>query len=175
NDRETKTVVKDPERFRHVRAAWELLLTGCYSVNQAYEIVRNEWSLTTPRRRRIGGQLITRSYFYTILRNPFYAGMIVWDGVSYMGKNEPMVTLDEFERVQQILGGPGTVRPQKHTFAFTGMIRCGACGLLVTAEHKINRFGSRYTYYHCTRRRLSPRCEQPSIELRELEEQMIEF
>jgi hypothetical protein len=30
---------------------------------------------------------------------------------------------------------PGRPRPQKHRFAFTGMIRCGSCGLRVTAEH----------------------------------------
>ena len=34
---------------------------------------------------------------------------------------------------------------------------------MVTAEHKTNRFGNRYVYYHCTKRRLDPRCPQPSI------------
>jgi hypothetical protein len=55
------------------------------------------------------------------------------------------------------------------------MMRCGACGLMITAENKINRFGSRYTYYHCTKRRLGPRCSQPYVELKALEGQIRAF
>jgi hypothetical protein len=55
------------------------------------------------------------------------------------------------------------------------MIRCGVCGLMVTAEHKVNRFGSRYVYYHCTKRRMTPHCQQPSIEVKELEGQIVRF
>jgi len=38
------------------------------------------------------------------------------------------------------------------------MIRCDECGFLVTAEHKTNRFGSHYTDYHCSWRRLDYQC-----------------
>jgi hypothetical protein len=41
----------------------------------------------------------------------------------------------------------------------------------VTAEHKVNRYGSRYVYYHCTHNRPTS-CRQPSIELRALEQQI---
>src|SRR5262249_47615373 len=56
-----------------------------------------------------------------------------------------------------------------------GMIRCGNCGLAVTAEHKRNRYGHRYVYYHCTRSGLARHCTQPSIERRELEKQIVTF
>jgi len=45
-----------------------------------------------------------------------------------------MVTLDEFERAQTILGRPLPARPKTRTFAFTGMIRCRHCGCSITAE-----------------------------------------
>lgn len=64
---------------------------------------------------------------------------------------------------------------QKHQFAFTGMIRCGECGLSVTASNIKNRFGSRYTYYHCTRRRLDYRCRQPYVPLESVEHQVLAF
>jgi len=60
-------------------------------------------------------------------------------------------------------------------FPFTGLIRCGACGASVTAEHKTNRYGYHYTYYHCSKRRLGPRCRQPSIEESALDGQIAEF
>ncbi len=56
-----------------------------------------------------------------------------------------------------------------------GRISCGECGLVVTAEHKVNRFGSHYIYYHCTRRRRDYRCHQPSITENRVEEQITEF
>ena len=113
---------------------------------------------------------------YKILSNPFYAGIIVWNAQTYPGKHEPVVSIDEFQRVRELLDRPGRPRPQRHLFAFTGMIRCGGCGLQVTAEHKFNRYGSHYVYYHCSRLRpLSARCTEPSVELRSLEQQITGF
>lgn len=76
-----------------------------------------------------------------------------------------MVTEDEFWRAQAILGRRGRPRPKHRTFAFTGLIRCGECGCSITAGAKVNRYGSRYTYYDCTRKRP---CRQRCIEVRTL-------
>jgi site-specific DNA recombinase len=96
------------------------------------------------------------------------------EGKTFPGKHSPMVTLDEFERVQALLRRPG--RPRKiRAFAYTGIIRCGECGFSVTAEEKTNRYGYRYTYYHCSKRRLDRHCEQPYVSLEDLEHQILEF
>lgn len=175
NDKETKTIVKDPTHFPLIRKMYELMLTGIYSPKQIALMARDEWGFRTPQKKLTGGVPLALSSTYKILTNPFYAGIIVWNGQTYPGKHEPVVSIDDFERVQELLGRPGRPRPQRHAFAFTGMIHCGVCGLMVTAEHKINRFGSRYVYYHCTKRRMVPHCRQPSIELRELEDQIARF
>ena len=175
NDRETKTIIKDPVRFPLIRNMFELMLTGSYSPTRIAFIARDEWGLTTPQRKRSGGAVLAVGSAYKIFTNPFYAGIIVWNGQTYPGKHEPVVNLDEFKRVQKLIERPGRSRPQRQVFAFTGMIHCGACGLMVTAEQKVNRFGSRYTYYHCTKRRLVPLCRQPSIEIKELELQLVRF
>jgi site-specific DNA recombinase len=46
---------------------------------------------------------------------------------------------------------------------------------MVTAEHKRNRYGYDYTYYHCSWRRPDYRCHQPSIQEEKLEGKLIEF
>ncbi len=84
-----------------------------------------------------------------------------------------MITLEDYERVQAMLGRPGRPRRQTHEFAYTGMIRCGECGFMVTAEHRTNRHGTHYTYYHCTRRRLDYRCRQPYVQVHALEQQIL--
>jgi hypothetical protein len=84
-----------------------------------------------------------------------------------------MVTLSEFERVQELLGRPGRPRRKRHEFPYTGLIRCGECGFMVTAEHKVNRFGSRYLYYHCSKRLPDYRCSQGAVTSYSLEEQIV--
>src|SRR6185312_16672266 len=85
------------------------------------------------------------------------------------------ITLDEFEQVQRFLKRKGAPHRKTREFAYTGMIHCGECGLSVTAEEHVNRFGSHYTYYRCTKRRLDYRCRQPYLESRKLECQIRKF
>ncbi|NJO34148.1 MAG: hypothetical protein HC869_14455 [Rhodospirillales bacterium] len=75
-----------------------------------------------------------------------------------------------------MLKRPGRPKPKTYSFAYTGLIRCGACGLSVTAEHKVNRrYGHRYIYYHCTKRALGPRCPERSVEVADLNRQIEAF
>ncbi|MBP7146441.1 MAG: recombinase family protein [Acidobacteria bacterium] len=175
NDSATRTIVADPERFPLVRQMWDLMLTGAYSPQRICDIAREEWGLRSVKRKRTGGALLSRSTVYGIFANPFYAGVIDWEGKTYPGKHQAMVTLDEFDTVQKLLGRPGRPRPQKHRFAFTGLMRCGYCGLSITAEERYNRFGSFYTYYHCTKRRVGTHCDQPYVPLARLEQQIVAF
>jgi site-specific DNA recombinase len=175
NDPATKTIVQDPVHFPLIRKMFDLMLTGCYTPKQIAIIARDEWGFRTPKRKRIGGVPLAMSSVYHLLNNPFYAGILMWEGQAHAGKHEPVVTVDEFARVRQLLQRSAPRRPQRHEFAFTGLIRCGSCGLGITAEHKVNRFGSRYTYYHCSKRALGPRCPEPSVELRDLESQIEAF
>jgi site-specific DNA recombinase len=174
NDAATRTIVADPERFPLIRELWELMLTGSYSPRRIREIMETR-GLRTLRRKREGGRPLALSSIYNILTNPFYAGVIPWKGRLYPGKHPPVVSMDEFERVQELLGRSTKRRPQKREFAFTGMFKCGECGFSVTAEEKTNRFGAHYAYYHCSKRRLDYRCRQRSVEREEFEAQIEEF
>lgn len=175
NDQDTKTIVKDPERFPLVQRMWQLMLTGVYSPRQIWEKATEDWGLRTVKRKRIGGKPVSLSAVYRIFTNPFYAGVIPWGGRLFPGKHDPMITLDEFDRVQKLLGRPHRPRPQTKQFAYTGLITCGECGFAVTAEETTNRHGTTYTYYHCTKRRLDYRCRQPYVRVEDLEAQIEEF
>jgi len=175
NDKQTRTIVTDPDRFPLVRRMWDLMLTGAYSPRKIQEIASFKWGLRTPRRKKSGGKPVALSALYRLFSNPFYAGVMQWEGKMQPGNHQAMVTLGEFDRVQQLLGHSTQPRSKRHEFAYTGLIRCGACGLSVTAEEKVNRFGSHYTYYHCTRRRLGDLCQQPYIALPKIESQIAGF
>ena len=175
HDKDSRTIVSDREHFDMLKRLFGLALTGAYSVRALLRIANEEWGYQTPNTRRYRGQQLAMSTLYKILANPFYAGHFYWNGRLCRGKHEPIISMVEFHRLQQWLGRPGTEKPQRYHFPFTGLIRCGTCGLMVTAEHKVNRHGSRYVYYHCTKRNNGPRCPEPSVEAKDLDEQMANF
>jgi DNA invertase Pin-like site-specific DNA recombinase len=170
-----KNIIPDPERFAIVRQLWTMFLTGGYSVSQLLSIATNDLGLRTPKRKRLGGSPLSVSGIYRVLANPFYAGHILFADQWYPGKHEAMITVAQFERAQVLLGRTNAARPKKHTYAYTGIMRCGTCGFGVTAETKVNRFGSRYVYYRCTHKNRARPCREGSIEERTLERQLAAF
>ena len=174
NDKETKTIVSDPESFPLIQRMWQLMGTGNYTPRRLWEMATQDWGLRTIKRKRIGGKPPSLSAVYRTLSNPFYAGILEREGKTYPGKHKAMITLEEFDHVQKLLGRPG--RPRKtRSFSYTGMITCGECGFMVTGEEKINRFGTHYTYYHCSKRRLDRHCNQPYLSLNDIEAQIAAF
>jgi DNA invertase Pin-like site-specific DNA recombinase len=173
-ERGKKKVYTDNERFPLLRKMVDLMLTGDYTPPQIWRIATDEWGL-----RSLNGKKISRSNFYNIFTRPFYYGEFeypVGSGKWYTGLHEPLMSRDEYDRIQFLLGRKGNPRPKVHRdIAFRGPIRCGECGALITAEEKTKKLASggfaHYTYYHCTKKK-DPNCSQKAIEEKELEKQI---
>lgn len=174
------TIVRDPERFDAVRQLWQWMMTGNYTVMEILKKADKELGLKNRPTKKYPTQPIARSTLYHIFTNPFYYGYFEYGNPKqlYKGAHEPMVTEDEFDRIQILLGGKGKPRPKKHLFSFTGMMKCASCGAMVTAEEKVKRQKNgnvhHYVFYHCTRRK-NPNCPERSIELKELNKQVDEL
>ena len=172
NNIKKHTIVMDPARAPIIRKIFEHMLTGAYTPPQILDKVNNDWGFRSLRRKRTGGRKMSMSTIYKTLHNPFYMGCIRYGDRIYPGTHKPIVTKTEFERVQQILGGNTEILKHKKEFYFNGLIKCEVCGHRVTAEHKINRFGSEYVYYHCSHRHRRGNCVQPSVEEKTLVDQV---
>jgi DNA invertase Pin-like site-specific DNA recombinase len=170
-----KIIVSDPERFPLLKHIWHLFLSGGYSITQLSNIARNEMGLRTPQKKRRGGHPLSLSGLYRVLCNPFYAGRIEFQGQWFPGKHEPMISVDQFEQAQLLLGRTGLARPKTHAFAYTGLMRCGRCGCSITAEEKVNRHGTHYVYYHCTHKKRTFECREKVIEETKLQERILAF
>ena len=156
---------KDPKRYDLVQKMWRMVLEQVYTPSQIRKIVNEEWGFTTRKTRKMGGNPMTSSLFYKILNNQFYAGYLVHNGDTHIGNHEPMVTLDEFDMVQAILGKKGRPRPTIYTYAFKGLIKCGECGCSVVAKtnNKIIKSTGKvatYVHYYCTRKSEKRPCTQ---------------
>ncbi len=168
-----KIVTPDPERFEVVRKLWDMALTGTYTVAEITRIADRELGLRQPLRDKIGGNPLSYSATYAMFRNPFYMGKVRYGGQLIDGKHQPMVTEEEFYKVQQNFNTGYTTRPKDkdYTFMFRGMLRCGDCGFAVTTQRKVKKLkdGSEsvHIYCHCTGRRKNYTCTQKAIYTRE--------
>jgi len=163
NDKISKQIKVDLPRFKLVRQAWNLLLSGSYTVPQIHDRL-HDW----------GFPKTARSNLYKLFSNPFYYGWFSFRGTLHPGNHEPMLTKQEFDRAQAILHKPNHIQPKKHEFAFTGLIRCGTCGCLVTAERRVKSYPKTgntrvYVYYHCTG---SKGCSKSGVRAEMIEEQI---
>ncbi len=159
---------------RSIRAIFKRGVSIIISFPTHCECCFSDWGFRTRKFKRIGGNPISYSGIYKVFTNLFYAGIIEHEGVQYEGKHERLITVEEYDRVQMLLGRAGRPRPQRHEFAFTGAIRCGVCGCLYTAEVKKKLLKSgeirEHQYYHCTRKTRKVRCDQKkNIRLENLE------
>lgn len=165
-----RKIFKDPERFDILRSLWDMLLTGAYTVPQIAKKA-GESKLTAKGHNNI----ISLSALYHIFTNKFYAGEFDFKGQTYRGSHPPMITFDEFDHVQKIIGKRGKPRQRTHHFSFTGMVVCGDCGGMITADEKTkyqqNGNVHHYVYYRCSRRTKRP-CKQEPIKIEDLEKQI---
>jgi len=180
NNQIDHTIVKDSERFDLFRKMWELMLTGNYTPPQIRKIANDDWGLKTKRYRKKGGDGISNTAIYKFFTNIFYTGMFEWSGKTYQGNHPPMITLEEYDRVQVILGKRGKPRAKTHAFAYTGVIYCKDCGAMYTATEKTKIVKSTgglktYIYYHCTKKKRGVKClKSKPVRVEDLENQIEE-
>ncbi|MCA9332577.1 recombinase family protein [Candidatus Saccharibacteria bacterium] len=168
NDRETKTIVIDPDRWLLVRKVWDLFLSERYTVSKLARIAEKELSLKTIQRRKKGGKSLSTAGMYAMLQNPFYAGWLTYGGKVYEGKHEQMVTQAEFDTAQQLINKRDRERPstkiEVDPFPYRGLIHCGECNCLVTYSKKTRHYknGNQqdFEYCYCTRRKKDYECSQ---------------
>lgn len=169
-----KEIIIDEVNFPIVRKMFDLMLTGNYSATQVLQKATEEWGL----KNRFGNKTSRNSIYY-VFSNPFYYGEYEYPGGSgqfHIGKHQPMITKEEFNLIQKILGRTSQGRFINKYMTYRGLIRCGECGAMITGEEKrkTQKNGNvhEYTYYQCTKR-IDPNCFQKTIEVKQLEDQML--
>jgi site-specific DNA recombinase len=146
-----KRIIKpDPVAAELITELFARFSTGRYSLDGLVAELRGE-GVT------LRGQKLYKSAAHQILRKRLYMGDFDWDGATYHGTHEPLVTRESWQRVQELLDvrAENKTRKVKHDFAFTGLVHCGHCGCLMVGELKKGK----YVYYHCTGNR--GKCTEP--------------
>ena len=155
----------DPIRYDRVKQMWSMLLSGNYNASQICKIATNDWKYITRTNGEVGGNPMHPSMIYKIFNNPFYAGWISHNGELFKGNHKGMITLEDFDYAQTLLGDKGKPRSGAYDYSFSGMIKCGECDCSIVGKTN-TKFVKRdnkmavYVHYYCTRKSESRPCTQ---------------
>jgi len=180
NIKENKTIGIDNDRFDLVRGMWDLMLSWNYTPPKINDIYWDKFWFRTRFSWKRWWKKLTNSWMYRIFHNIFYTGFYYhnWELIKWTHK--PLITLNEFDRVQTLLWKKWQPRPKTHFFPFTWMIKCWECWCSITAEKKYKYIVStkktrEYVYYHCTKKKRDVKCSQKVINENDLNKQILEI
>lgn len=160
NDRAEKKIVIDPQRAEKVVKLFKQYSTGNYSIKDIRNFSRKLGLVS-----RKGIPLSVSNIQY-ILQNPFYYGVIKFNGELYEAVHKPIIPKQLFETCKEIMLSKSHPKSKvSDKFVFTNFLRCSECGCAITAEEKKG-----HHYYRCTKKR--GYCSQKYLREENLVEQL---
>jgi len=151
-----KPKIPDPAKAPLIREMFELYRTGNHGIRSLHA------EMIARGLRNLSGGVLSRHGIETILRNPFYTGIIKIKrtGVTYDGIHEPLISTSVFERVQEMKAGKCGKKTTRHMHTYRGLFKCGLCSFAMIAERQKG-----HIYY---------RCHTPSCPTKGIREETIE-
>ena len=147
-DEQNRPVITHSTMAPIIKKAFEQIATGNYLI----EVLRKKLYKE--------GLKISRSNFYTLLRNPIYCGKIRIKAFKdepeevVQGIHEPIVSEDLFYEVQNVLDGKKKAKTKyslvNEEYPMRGHLICPRCGKTLTGSSALGN-GGKYFYYHCTK------------------------
>jgi DNA invertase Pin-like site-specific DNA recombinase len=139
----TKTIALDQEKAFFIKELFELYASGKYSM-KTLVIEMKERGLTSNRLHTP----ISTSQVESILKNPFYYGVMRTGDKLYPHKYEPLISLHLYNQAHEIINSykRQNFKRTNKPYIFRGFVKCEECGCSISPEIKKGK----YIYYHCT-------------------------
>ena len=152
-----KDIVPDPERQQYIVKAFELRLAG-NSFRTIAKILREDGLRSNTKQLKPVGQ----SQIETMLKRPFYYGVMKYDGGLYPHKYKPIITKELFDLVQKVNDERNTddhsKTDTKQTFTFSGILKCATCGCSISSYLQKG-----HVYMRCTKAKVGVPCSQSHV------------
>lgn len=150
----SKNIVPDPTRSPYIVKAFELRLEG-NSFRTIAKILKEDGFRSNTKKLGV----VTQAQIETMLKNPFYHGVMKYDGGLYPHKYEPVVDKRLFDNVQTVNETRNVDRGKtktKQTYTFQGVLKCATCGCSYSSYTKKGN-----VYLRCTKSKEGIDCDQP--------------
>ena len=155
-----KTVLPDPLRKDYIVRIFDLRLEG-----NSYRTIAKQLKEEGLRSNTAQKGCVQQSQIENILRNPFYYGVMKFDGGMHPHKYEPLISKYTYDRVQlvnQVRTNDKTKTDVKKLFTFSGILKCATCGCSISSYEQKG-----HVYMRCTKAKDIP-CDQPHVSEAEL-------
>ena len=154
-----KNIVPDEIRSPYIIKIFTLRLEKL-SFRTIAKLIREDGLTSNTKQARPIGQ----SQVEQILKNPFYHGIMRYNGGLYPHKYEPLIDKKLYDRVQQVNEDRSTDTAKTdtvHKFTFNNLLKCHLCGCSISSYTKKG-----HTYMQCSKAK-EP-CSQPHTSEAEL-------
>ncbi len=171
--REERTVVLDEERAPLIKLAFTEYATGNWTIRSLADYI-NACGLTTRATPKLPSTEITCSAMERILTNPYYKGIVTYNGVEYPGTHPVIVEPELWDTVQTVLSSHMSgERTREHPHFLKGSVFCGECGSRMIVTYAKNHAGMVYPYFVCSGRHSKrTNCTLKAILIEEVEQQI---
>ena len=150
--REARWVDIDPVRGPLITQAFTEYATDRWTLSTLTSHLTAQGLTTVPTPSRPSHPL-NHNKLLAILRNPYYRGIVTYQGVQYPGKHQPLIDDATWQRVQTILNQHRHGERQRiHNHHLKTTIRCGQCGGRLIIHNAKARNGHIYPYFVCSYR-----------------------
>ena len=163
NDRLSKTIVVDKKTSRIVKKLFSSYSKGSLTMKQGARLLLENDIKTR------NGRPFKQDKMKFVLSDPFYYGHFMFKGELHKGAHAPLISKSLFDKVQKVIKGKNFKIPKPGlNHPFTGLIQCGECGMMITAEQQIKHYKTtgrtvKYVYYRCTRKHKTKICHNSPI------------
>lgn len=153
NGREKRTVIVDEQRAPLISWAFEAYATCEWTMESLGKELTRKGLRTVPT-ARMSELPIQKRQLDNILNNPYYTGVVVYQGVECPGSHPPLVSKTTYDKVQTVLHGKlKGERSRKHHHYLKSTVYCGHCGSrLIIQKARSGGNGDIYEYFSCAGR-----------------------
>lgn len=164
-------VEPDLDRAGHIVWAFEQYATGEWSIAQLADALERR-GLRTRRTPKVPSRPVSIGTLHKLLVNPYYIGVVAYRGVYHEGTHEPLISVETWLRVQDVLRAHNTAgeKDRTHNNYLRGSIWCGHCGNRMVFSRNTGKGGT-YEYFFCMGRRdRENRCPRGYTSVAKIEE-----
>lgn len=131
---EGKRLVVDPETAPIVQDIFQKVLCG-NSTHGVMKYCRENYGIN-----------FARTTFRNLIRNPIYIGELY----QIKGVVEPIISEDDFKRVQELVTRNIKYAPSGVVYIFTGLLICEECNHNMSGKRRVLKNGNSTVFYRCT-------------------------
>jgi len=146
----------DPAGYARVNGMLEVKEDEAQHIRELFNLYEQFHSITKvqAKLKEMGYEVWRFRRYRDILSNKLYVGYVSFAGKYYKGKHEPIISEEQFNRVQILLDRhKGNNAHKAKESLLSGLIYCGHCGEAYYTYSTTGSSVNKYRYYICRARR----------------------